>query len=113
MRTSTTATASTRRCGPKRTDFAKAWQKSVKPRARALSKTLGWWYRQHYKLTDSDPRYLAASGAVMEQDFWAEYYSRRPQDGVNAFESDDFEADVAKMLGEEDEWEDVTNEEHP
>lgn len=49
----------------------------------------------------------------MEQDFWAEYYSRRPQDGVNAFESDDFEADVAKMLGEEDEWEDVTDEEHP
>ena len=47
----------------------------------------------------------------MERDFWAEYYSRRPTD--NASDNDDFEADVAKMFGEEEEWDDVTNEEHP
>ncbi len=47
----------------------------------------------------------------MERDFWAEYFSRRPTD--QTFDNDDFEADVAKMLGEEDEWEDVTHEERP
>lgn len=41
----------------------------------------------------------------MELDFWAEYYSRRPTE--YAFDNDNFEADVAKMMNDDEAWEDV------
>lgn len=44
---------------------------------------------------------------MMSLDFWAEYYSHRPNDGTEEFETDDFEADVAAMLAEDDDWEEI------
>lgn len=43
----------------------------------------------------------------MALDFWADHYSRRPNDGTEDFETDDFESDVAAMLAEDDDWIDV------
>jgi len=48
----------------------------------------------------------------MSRDFWSEYFSRKPNDGISSFESDDFEKDVARMMGEDEDWEDVPMEEH-
>jgi hypothetical protein len=39
----------------------------------------------------------------MALDFWTDYYYRRPKDAsVQEYESDDFEADVAAMLAEDE-----------
>jgi len=78
--------------------------------ARRLSKSLGWWYRRTFNLTATDPRYLEATPEAMALDFWTDYYARHPQLGVTEFENDDFEADVERMLAEDDDWETIDGE---
>jgi hypothetical protein len=58
-------------------------------------------------LTAHDPRYLEATPEDMALDFWADYYARHPKLGVTEFENDDFEADVERMLAEDDDWETI------
>lgn len=99
-----------RPCGKRRIDFRKTWSKGVRARAKEYSRTLEWWYRDHYRLPATDPRLLAVPYAQMQLDFWAYYYSQRPNDGADEYDNPDFEADVAAILGvpsQDEEWVDV------
>ncbi|MCK7579793.1 MAG: hypothetical protein MZV65_31630 [Chromatiales bacterium] len=85
-----------------------SWRSDVKSRGRELSShadlaAVG----EHYRLPAADPRLLETPFSQVALDFWADYYARRPHDTGEEFENAEFEADVAAMLAEDDEWEDV------
>lgn len=64
-----------------RRDFEEMLAESVKRRALALSQTVEWWYRDRYRLPETDPRFLEATHDQMMVDMWADLYRRRRVSG--------------------------------
>lgn len=78
----------------------------AKERARALQRTVEFWFRRKYGLTVNDPMFLAATVEDMLTDYWAHTFVDDPQ-AMQTIEDDDFDIDsVADELGYSD-WEDL------
>ena len=67
------------------------WDTSQRKRAQATAKTVEYWYRQHYKIPISDPRYQALTIYEMIDEFNAHLsYMRlaKGQPDEETFETD-------------------------
>ena len=72
----------------------------AKATARDRYKTFEFWYRQHYKLTSNDPRFLDATLEEMMADYYAHTYFVDPKAVEDTVEDEDFNPDdVAKLIG--------------
>jgi hypothetical protein len=100
----------------RRPDFAREQEQTVRARARALSETIEWWYRDRYRLTSSDPRFLDATYDEMFLDAWASYYHAIRARGGEVIEDDSFNLDqiLADLEHQEggDAWSEVTDWDH-
>lgn len=71
-----------------------------------------FWYRQHYRLAATDPRFLEATPLEMLTDYYANYYMNNPnaQDEVED-EDFDLERELARIeaeaAGDIDDWEEL------
>lgn len=85
--------------------------RSLKARARSLSETIEWWYRDRYHLPVTDPRFLGATHDDMLLDAWAAYYDQARKAGKGELiEDDEFNLDaILKDLEQRadppDDWE--------
>lgn len=74
------------------------------------SKSLEFWYRRKYGLTSHDPLFLEATRDEMLADYYAHLYTDDPK-AADEIEDEDFDPEsVARMIGHEDDWEDVNGE---
>ncbi|MEN8259480.1 MAG: hypothetical protein ABFS02_02645, partial [Pseudomonadota bacterium] len=92
---------------PKRNDFADDQKATLKQRARELSQSIEWWYRDRYRLTAHDPVFLAASHDDMLLDFHAADYVMRWSQGKPTEEYDDDSFDLDAILNDPDQWEEL------
>lgn len=42
-----------------------------------MSETMALWFRRHYRLPPTDPRYLAMTPEGIATEFWANHYADR------------------------------------
>lgn len=71
---------------------------------------MAWWFRQHYQLAPTDPRFLDCTDDDIEVDFWAHHLdaeAAKHGEAVEEFDDDDFDLkEVLSELGDDD-WEDI------
>lgn len=82
-------------------------QREAKERGRERAKSVEFWFRRKYGLTEYDPRFLEMTVEEMLADYWAHHYFDNPNAGQEEFEDPDFEEEVRAMLGNPDEWEEL------
>lgn len=98
-------------------DFDRDQSQTLRLRARELSESIVWWYRDRYRLTVTDDRFLDASYDDMLVDFYADYNAKLRASGKSElYEDDAWDLDaILKSLEEQedatqppaDEWETV------
>ena len=95
--------------------FAASLAKEAKRKGKERATPIEFWYRQKYKLTKSDPRFLDATLEEMNADYWAHYYFDNPK-AKDEIEDEDFnlEDELQKIEDEDslddadvDDWESV------
>lgn len=65
-----------------------------------------WWFRERYRLSPNDPRYLDTTREEMLLDFWTAYYATTK--GESTFEAEDEDFDLDQILADaEEDWEAV------
>jgi len=92
----------TRRSGSPRHDFRTDFRAQLKPRAKEYAQTVEWWYRDRYRLTANDPRFLKSSEEEWALDYMTDRYAKNPRLAENEFDNPDFESDVEAMMAAED-----------
>ena len=89
----------------KKIPFASGAIPRTKKTAKKLYKTFGYWFRNHYRLPPTDPRYLDMTPEEIEIEYWAWNYL---QNGVgDEIETDGYNTDDVLAAMESDDWEDV------
>lgn len=73
-----------------------------------MAKSVEFWFRKKYGLTENDPRFLEMTVEAMLSDYWAHHYFDNPNADQEEFENPDFEDDVKAMLGNEEDWEQLS-----
>lgn len=83
-------------------------QKLAKQKAKSHYSSYEFWYRQHYKLTENDPRFLEATLEQIMTDYWAFQYFSNPK-LADEVEDEDFDQDDILQLMEAhpDDWQDM------
>ena len=70
-----------------------------------MAKSVEFWFRKKYGLTEHDPRFLEMTVEGMLADYWAHHYFDNPNADQDECENPDFDEDVKAMFGNDDEWE--------
>lgn len=81
------------------------------------AKTIEFWFRHKYGLTENDPRFLAMTTEEMLTDYWAHTYFDDPEKADREVVDDDFDLDdvlaeinaEAENDSDPDDWEDITS----
>ena len=82
-------------------DFAN--RPELRRQAREYQKSVDWWFRQHYNLPPTDPRYLDAT----PEQILLDYYTANAGDGDSEeYEDDDFNLDdvLSDFAADSGEW---------
>ena len=85
--------------------FAKEMRQAAKERGKDLAKTIEFWFRKKYSLTEHDPRFLEMTVEEMLADYWAHHYHDNPNAGQEEYEDPDFEEEMRRLQDNPDEWE--------
>lgn len=77
-------------------------------RAKTRAQSAEFQYRQHYRLAETDPRFLALTPDAILTELWAIWYSHDPKRLSEPDGDSDFEQTLQEMgLGDGDEWEPI------
>lgn len=82
-------------------------RREAKERGKERARSVEFWYRQKYGLTEHDPRFLEATVEEMLTDYWAHHYFNNPKADQEEFEDPDFEDAVRAMMENSDDWEEL------
>lgn len=93
--------------------FGAGLERRAKDAAKEAASTVRFWFRRHYRLPPTDPRFLGMTEEGMLTDYWAHYYYDKPE-GEWEGGTDDFDEELAAMDREmgvppDDDFEDISH----
>jgi hypothetical protein len=73
-------------------------RKRARAAAREAHQTYAFWFRNRYRLSPRDPRFLELTPEEVEADYWSVQFHERPEGAGEEFEDDEFEDEAAAAL---------------
>lgn len=88
------------------------WTRTKRQRAHEAARGVDFWFRQHYQLPPSDPRYLDTTALQRLDEFYTHQAYQRMIKGESTTESYQTDLDEEGLLSELDDldgdaWEDI------
>lgn len=78
-------------------------ERVAKDSGKRRAQTVEYWYRHHYRMPSSDPRFLDTTVEEMLTDYWAHEYLTNAKAHQDEVEDDEFDlaAELARIEQEE------------